>query len=82
MPFCIPTGYGGHIETCVSKLLVHLVSHLKALQRDARAYDSLQLAGLRAISRLHLLDCFLDNALYRTPPSCMYGTRCVVFGII
>src|SRR5574344_2114717 len=75
MPFLVHFCNLPHIKTDLSKLVVDFLSNLKVIQRNAWAYDRLDLSSHRTIATIHLNNSFMGNTIQCSSPSCMNGSN-------
>lgn len=75
-------GPASHIKSGCFKGFIHLISHLKSIQRDTRPDISLHIFSLRTIKCRHLVQRLFHDALHCSPPSGMYRRNHFPLGII
>ena len=75
MPFPPALADVRHREARSVKRLIHLITHLEAVQADARSYLCRHILGLRAIGCAHLGKRLLCNAADGATPTCMNGSN-------
>ena len=82
VPFCLPFGYGVHVKSCLGKLLIYLLPHLKVFERYSRPNHAMHILRLRMICDSHRLDCLLYYSRHRASPSGMHCCHGIMLRVV
>ena len=81
--FCrIAAADGRHVEACLLEGVINLLSHLKAVETDARSYLCYQRLGASGIGAAHGGNGVANDAADRASPSGMNGTDGFVLRVV
>ena len=75
-------GNGTHVERPTLKGSIHLVAHLKVVERDAWSYHSLELTCIGVVGHLHIYNDLANNARKCASPSGMNSCNGVVLLVV